>query len=92
MDKRLSSLEQIKIDLADLEQQLEQNVHPYGAIVSFDFSKRKANRDNRVMTFPITGDDFKHALEEFKNRDESSGLIESDFFAPVLNIELEVSY
>lgn len=90
MSKTLLSMLELETSLEDLKFAMENGCHAYGAIVTFDMAKRSANRDSITHTFVITGDDFEHAIAEFKEEDRSSGLIESDFEQPVLTVQLEV--
>ncbi|WP_063664386.1 hypothetical protein [Aliivibrio fischeri] len=86
----LLPLSALKSDLEDLETTLANGCYGYGAIVSFNFANRQYNRQNKVMTFVIVGDDLDHALSEFKNEDRSSGMNEYDFMSDVMSIQLEV--
>lgn len=92
MDTPLIDLDELSNHLLDLNELLKERCEGYGAVISFDFSKREVNRSDRVMTFVIVGEDLEHAIDEFKTEDSSHGLIESDFIEPVFIIQLQVTY
>ncbi|MFS1427531.1 hypothetical protein LMH73_010275 [Vibrio splendidus] len=91
-NKTLLSLLELEVPMEDLKDAMETGAPSYGAIITFDMSKRCANRDSITHTFVITGEDFDSAISEFKREDRSDGLFETDFDQPVLTVQLEVGY
>ncbi len=87
----LFTLEEISPYIDEMKNQ--EGCFSYIALVCFDMSKRKINRSDNKHFFIITGDNFEDALAEFKIRDESYGLVESehsnDFGGDVMTVVLE---
>lgn len=93
-DKNLSKLilpiDTMIEELGYVDYYMKKHNHCYGAVISFDFSKRETKCSEYAMTYAVTGDNFQQALDDFKASDLSKGLTESDYNHPVFSIQAEV--
>lgn len=87
-----STLKEIKLMIDDLESFSESVCFAYGAIIEFDFSKRASDRREHVSMQMIYGDNFAHALSEFKGTDESSGIQDCDYLPDVMHVVFECAF
>lgn len=66
-------------------------VFSYGAVIALDRSKRKFNRQS-MFVVSVYGDDLEHAISEFMERDESSGLSIDDFDDSIATILYQAAF
>lgn len=88
----LMTISELKEELEFLEFAMQTYQRPFGAIILMDLSKRKKDIDKEgAIAYPITGEDLKSALDEFKSSDLGKFHLEEDFQAPVLQVVLQVT-
>lgn len=71
--------------MQDLKETISTTCEAFCAVIILDLSKRDTNRGG-VHSFVIEGDDLESAISNFKESDQSNGLLESDFCSEVMTV------
>jgi len=63
----------------------------YAAVIALDLSKRKINRSGMHYA-SISGNDLQHAIEEYLEKDDSSGLLYTDFTPEMVTVLYQAAF